>query len=131
MGKIIYKSISIFDHETPGTLEFSLTANKISKDKEMIIKFVDFLEFIGHVKPRYVIINCTDCEYRMSENLFDYFRNIIVNQLIDHPIQKVFIVSERVKEIAWKLASPAIKLHYCHELNEVFQKMDAPQPVGG
>ena len=117
LDSIVYKDISMTEYTDLEMLEFCFKSNGIQSDSDFILRAAEFIEFLGHYKPKYILVTNIGSGYAISDEMINFVNNIVLSQIIEFQTRKIFIISDLPDR---KIKSVYNKVEYCDSYEYVF-----------
>ena len=118
--ELSYKNITVKHYINLKAYEFCVKRNKIQDDKDFVMKFTEFIEFVEYSYPKVLIIKQIDSDYHITKPLYSFISKIYKSQLSDCHLEKLFIIHNNLT----KGIKSFDNLEFCCDYGEFIKKVN-------
>lgn len=111
-----YRGVKFHQHTDISMIEFKISENNIYDEFDYIEKISNFVELIGHKKPKYILFTKNDKDFEISPDLYEYTQNHVIQLIFEYQVDKIFflVTPERYEKYKNKMPKNIF----------IFQKME-------
>jgi len=71
-------------------MEFDLYENEIRGTENFILKISEFLEIVGHKRPKYVLFNKQTNDFEIDKELYNFAHKHVFDVLNEYSVNETF-----------------------------------------
>jgi len=87
-----YKQIIYHEYSDISLFEFDLHENEIYEIENFIIKISEFMELVGHKRPKYVLFNKQLNDFEVDKEFYNFAHKLVFDTIFQYAVNEVFFL---------------------------------------